>query len=88
MSRLRFAGAVAALVIAGCGDETGVSEGPVPFKSGNVEQVIPFKDKMTEFAKNKTYTKKSAGEEKPAPEAKSSSTGKTEPAAKTEEKKQ
>jgi len=71
MSRLRIAGIVAALALAGCGDESGVTEGTVPFKSGNVDQLAPLKNQMTEAVKTKAYTKMPAGEGKPAAEAKS-----------------
>ncbi len=81
MSRLRFAGIVAAFALAGCGDDAGVTEGTVPFKSGNVEQLAPLKNQMTEAARAKAYTKRPAGEGKPESESKPAG------AAKPEEKK-
>ncbi|MGO9470649.1 MAG: hypothetical protein ACLQIB_38540 [Isosphaeraceae bacterium] len=71
MSRLRFAGIVAAFALAGCGGEdSGVTEGTVPFKTGNVEQLAPLKNQMTEAAKSKAYLKRPTGESKPATEGK------------------
>jgi hypothetical protein len=67
MSRLRIAGIVAAFAFLGCGDDSGVTEGTVPFKSGNVDQLAPMKNQMIEAAKAKTNTKGSGGEAKPAP---------------------
>jgi len=81
MSRLRIAGIVAAFAVAGCGDDSGVTEGTVPFKTGNVDQLAPLKNQMTEAAKAKAYTKKPAGEGKPA------TAGKPAGEAKPQEKK-
>jgi hypothetical protein len=88
MSRLRIAGIVAAFALAGCGDDSsGVAEGTVPFKSGNVEQLAPLKAQIIENVKSKAYTKKSLTEGAPAGEAKT--TAETRPAAsgKPDEKK-
>jgi hypothetical protein len=81
MSRLRIAGIVAALALAGCGDDSGVTEGTVPFKSGNVEQVGAMRNQMIEAAKAKTYTKR------PVPEGKAASESKPAAESKPEEKK-
>jgi hypothetical protein len=70
MSRLRIAGIVAAFALAGCNDEPGPTEGPVPFKSGNVEQLIPLKNQMIENMKTKVYAKRSPAEGTPAGEPK------------------
>jgi hypothetical protein len=70
MSRLRIAGIVAAFALAGCSEDSGVTEGAVPFKSGNVEQLAPLKNQMTEIAKAKAYTKRPTGEGKAATESK------------------
>lgn len=76
MSRLRIAGIVAAFALAGCSDDSGVTEGTVPFQSGNVEQLVPLKQQMTENIKNKAYTKRQAADEKSAKESKPSAEGK------------
>jgi len=81
MSRLRIAGIVAAFAVAGCGDDSGVTEGTVPFKTGNVDQSAPLKNQMTEAVKAIAYTKRQAGEGKPVTE------GKPAGEAKPEEKK-
>jgi hypothetical protein len=87
MSRLRIAGIVAAFALAGCSEETGgVSEGTVPFKSGNVEQLGPLKEQMTQNIKSKAYTKRSTGEDK-SKESKSSGESKPSTEGKAEEKK-
>jgi hypothetical protein len=80
MSRLRIAGIVAAFALAGCGDDSGVTEGTLPFRSGNVDQLAPLKNQMTEVVKAKAYTKRPAGEGKPASEAKPA--GEAKPAEK------
>jgi hypothetical protein len=81
MRRLRIAGFVAALALAGCGEDTGVTEGTLPFKSGNVDQLAPMKNQMNEIVKAKMHTKR-AGEGKaeaaPTGEAKPSAAGKSE----------
>jgi hypothetical protein len=73
-SMLRFclgiAGAALALVLAGCGGDSDVQEGPVEWKSGNVQQLAGLRDQMTANAKRGTYAKKSVGETKPAADAK------------------
>lgn len=77
MSRLRIAGIVAALALAGCSDDSsGVTEGSVPFKSGNVEQLGPLREQMEANIKNRPYTKKQVIEEKSSKESKGSSEGK------------
>jgi len=87
MSRFRIAGIVAAFALAGCGEDAGVTEGTVPFRSGNVEQLAPLKNQMNEAVKSKAYTKRPSGEGKPATESKPA--GESKPAAqgKPEEKK-
>ena len=70
MSRLRIAGIVAAFALAGCGDDSGVTEGTVPFRSGNVDQLGPLKNQMIEAAKTKAYTKRPTGDGKAAAETK------------------
>jgi hypothetical protein len=87
MSRLRIAGIVAAFALAGCGDESGVTEGTVPFKSGNVDQLNALKNQMSENMKNKTHTKKAPIEDKSGAEAKPSAGGKSAPEGKAQEKK-
>jgi hypothetical protein len=71
---LRFcmgiAGATLALVLAGCGGDTNVQEGPVEWKSGNVQQLAGLRDQMTANAKRGTYAKKQVAETKPASETK------------------
>jgi hypothetical protein len=87
MSRLRIAGIVAALGLAGCGEDSGVTEGPVPFKSGNVDQLAPLKNQMTEAVKSKAYTKRPAAESTPATESKPAAASKPTAESKPEEKK-
>jgi hypothetical protein len=87
MSRLRIAGIVAAFALAGCGDDSGVSEGTVPFKSGNVDQLAPLKEQMTENMKNKAYTKRPPVEDKSGTESKPSAGGKAAADGKALEKK-
>ncbi len=85
MSRLRIAVIVAAFALAGCGDDSGVTEGTVPFKSGNVDQLATLKNQMTENLKNKVHTKRPVAEEKP--EAKAVGDSKAAADSKSEEKK-
>jgi hypothetical protein len=66
MRRLSIAGIIAALALAGCSDDSGVQEGPLPFKSGNVEQLGQMKNQMGDILKNKAHTKRPLAEEKPA----------------------
>jgi hypothetical protein len=66
MTRLRIAGIIAALALAGCGDDSDVQQGPVPFKSGNVEQLAPMKNQMGEIVKSKAHTKRPLADERPA----------------------
>jgi len=87
MSRLRIAGIVAAFALAGCGDDSGVTEGTIPFKSGNVDQLGPMKSQIIENAKNNVYTKKSGDEAKPAGGAKPTTETKPTVDAKPQEKK-
>jgi len=87
MSRLRIAGIVAAFALAGCGDDSGVTEGTTPFKSGNVEQLAPLKKQMTENIKAKVYSKASPAEGKPATESKPATGSKPAGESKPEEKK-
>jgi hypothetical protein len=88
MSRLRIAGIVAAFALAGCGDDSGVSEGTVPFKSGNVDQLNQLKNQMVENMKNKAHMKKSPAEDsKSGTESKPSGAAKPTTEGKAQEKK-
>ena len=73
---LQAFGLVLALTAFGCGD-SGVTEGPVPFKPTDASQFDEMKNQMIGNMKTKAYTKK-----QPAPAA-PKSTGAT-PAEKTE----
>jgi hypothetical protein len=67
---MRTAGATLALVLAGCGEDTSVQQGPVEWKSGNVQQLAGLRDQMTANAKRGVYAKKPAAETKPGSETK------------------
>jgi hypothetical protein len=88
MSRLRIAGIVAAFALAGCSEETGVTEGTVPFQSGNVDQLAPLKNQMIENMKNKNYMKRPPAEEKSSADSKTSGAAKSPADRKAQEKKQ
>jgi hypothetical protein len=87
MGRLRIAGIAAVLALAGCGEESGVTEGTVPFKTGNVEQLAPMKNRMNETVKSKAYMTKPPAEGKPAAESRPAGESKPAPSGKPEEKK-
>jgi hypothetical protein len=87
MSRLRIAGIVAAFALAGCSEDTGVTEGTVPFQSGNVDQLTPLKNQMIEGMKNKNYMKRPSGEEKSSADSKTSGGAKPPAERKGQEKK-
>jgi hypothetical protein len=74
--------ALASLALAGCGEDPGIQQGPVPFKSTNTEQFNSLTDQMKKTTQEQAHTKKSeegrkataapkgAGEARPGAESK------------------
>jgi hypothetical protein len=63
----RIAGvAVAALVLAGCGEDPGIEEGLVPPKGTDTSSLVPLRDDMIRNMQNRSYLMKSEGGDRPA----------------------
>lgn len=83
MRRLGLGCLFLALACAGCG-EAGPTEGPVEFKSGNIDQLGPLQNQMMENMKNKNYMKGGDEAKKAKPSSPKGATGKMEaPAGET-----
>ena len=80
--------AIAALALAGCGEDPGIQQGTVPFKGTPTEGALDsLKDEMQKNMRSRAYLKrddesgkpadasKGAGESKPAAESKPATTG-------------
>ena len=82
---LGFAGAILA-VLAGCSD-SGVQDGPIPFKGTSTEPFNAMKNQMAKNVQSQAYATKPAGDTKSTAETKPAT--QTKPAAETkpEEKK-
>ena len=71
--------ALAALASAGCGEDPGIEQGTVPFKSTSTEPFRPLADQMKTTTQGKIHTKKSGEDSKPA--AASKGAGESRPGA-------
>jgi hypothetical protein len=71
--------ALAALALAGCGEDPGVEQGTVPFTGTNTAPLDPLSSEMKKKMQDKSYVKKSDGNGEPAAESKGA--GESGPAA-------
>jgi hypothetical protein len=58
--------AIAAMALAGCGDDPQLEQGTFPFKGNDTSSFGPLRDEMSRSAREPSYLKKSAGDGRPA----------------------
>jgi hypothetical protein len=78
---------VVTLASADCGEDPGIQQGPVSFKSTSTEPFNALTDQMKKTTQEKLHTKKSEGDGKPAAEPKAAESrpgAESKPAAKGE----
>jgi hypothetical protein len=71
--------AIVALALVGCGEDPGIQQGTVPFKSTGTEPFNALSEQMKKTTRDKLHTKKSEGARDPA--AASKGAGASQPGA-------